>query len=217
MNKKFFAAALASALSLSSVAAFAATQSDITFDAWWTSHCPGIALSDDTVTVTFHDVNQGTTNWNNAIFVLYNGNGTVNGDGYAETAVFRLDNWGWDTNGGDTGDNYATLQANGITFTSSSTCNWDTFIADTQAGVDVTVTATNTSMTVVSSNGINYTCTYPSTSWLSLGGEYCTLSSINYTYASEATNTADATPVAYLAAATVIAGASVIAFRKRRA
>lgn len=185
--KKIISGAVASTIAMSILTAIptsaATTIPDHTYVGWWSYHTDGIELSaDKKVTITFHDVSNGVNNWDNGLLVFYNADeNKVGSTNYDEVGVYRVDNYGWAVGNGDTGENYAVYTAAGYTWESRSTVDWGAFLTQTQSGIDVTAEVTNTSVTLTTSNGIDYTATFPRTAdYLSLTAQDATLSNISY-------------------------------------
>lgn len=224
--KKVLAGVCAAAVMTVPVYAAESTIADATFTTFWgwdgQSTAQGVQLSDTDTTITFHDVSNGTNNWDNAIFVLFDStNGVMsnaNDQGsYAEKLVCRVDNWAWNANG-DKNTNLGDC-----TFTEGAiTTNWDTFVADAQAGIDVTITAKVTdgvaTAHLTTTNGMDYTVTAPGAKWIAIGGENCTLSNIKVVTADAAApTTGDMAPVALIAVAALVAGCYMVSSRKKTA
>ena len=222
-TRKFAACAAALTLAMS-ITALADTYS-YTQNTWWSTWTPSYELADG-ATLTFtgtssYDVNNdqgdgpGLQNWKciNTILSNVKTDGTAAPNdtaGYAEYAALRVDNWGW-------GDCYDGS-------TNESNWDWDAF-QSMISNASYTFTFTRSGNTVTET--INVTGADGTTGYQKYTVN-CSDSSIYVFFTAdagvtfsvstaEATNTGDATSVAYLAAATLIAGASVIAFRKRRA
>lgn len=200
--KKLLAILLAVAmlLGVALVASAAETSiADLDCSGWWTTHSDGIEVTEEGVTVTFTATTyeSATDNWQSAIIVVYSGDeGKVNGSGYSEYWVHRIDQYGWcvagqyynvDLNRWSGED---ALAAYGITATSvdSRTDGWANFLTDLKAGVECTLTAklegANCVMTL-DANGIYSTMILPvdtsKTTYISLSGQDAVLSNIKVT------------------------------------
>lgn len=155
----------------------------MTCPGWWKVFSQSWDIAEQDYEITFTTTNEGNANWNNAIFVLfYSDDGVMPADdadaraavNYEEFWVGRLDAFGWGPEGTEG------------TFTpAAEDTDWDAFLAATQAGAPVTLSASVADgiATVVSScAGVEYTTTVPVDAskpvYLCLGGELCTLSDL---------------------------------------
>ena len=113
MKKKFFAVALATTMTVSTVMTASA---ETISGAWWTSWSQGYEVADGETVEFDMELKGGNAPWNNVAAVFVNGKTTgttAPADevaGYKEYAVVRGDNWGW---GG--GDN-KTVDGNDISY-----------------------------------------------------------------------------------------------------
>lgn len=208
---------------------------------FWTTFSQAFELTTDELVITCTTKNNGDSNWNNLLYVIYNSEDTkvYPGDSeqatsgfYSEYWVARADNFGWglgeitETNVGEDFD-------------------WETWLAATQEGATVTITAKldgDNAVITLECAGVKYTSTVPvDTSkpvYLALTGEKCTLSDL--TVNGEATlfgnvsdegtpagggsdddkkkdspKTADATPVIPVAVALLGCAVVVVASKKK--
>lgn len=190
--KKMLAILLAVSMIMGLAISASADTATLDCTGWWTAHTDGVEVTTDGVTVTFDSTTyeSATANWNGPIYILYSGDeAKVNGAGYTEYWVHRLDNYGWAgewASWKNTNEHVADLNALGVTL--SSVCAdgcWDNFLANLQAGISVTVNAKlvdGNAVVQMIGNGVDYTVSVPvDTSkpvYLSLSGEMCTLSNI---------------------------------------
>ncbi len=174
---------------LSTVSASSAV-SDVDASGWWVNHSEGIALADGTkTTITF----TGTTyadyydNWDTPIYVVYSadeafagGEGISDTAGYTEYYVMRADVYGWGDNG-----NYTTV---------NTPEDWSVWVEESQKGTTGTITAVRNGNYVLIDyvyGDINSENSYAESitsiyigdtdnAYLSLTGEYCTVTDIAY-------------------------------------
>ena len=169
---------------------------DIDCTGWWVAHTEGVEITETPTTITYKSTTyaDATLNWNCPIWILYGGEeAKVNGAGYNEYWVHRADNYGWA--GGwaswqNTGEHMDALNALGVYMEGSyeDGC-WDNWVADSQAGVNGTVTAyldgNGNAVVSMTYHGVTNTMTVPvDTSapvYLSLSGELCSITEITAT------------------------------------
>ena len=156
---------------------------------FWTTFTSGYEVTEDVLTLTLTTTNNGSSNWENVIWVLYSSDSgylcssgadsdAAAADNYIEYYVGRADAYGWD---GASAVGTATLEA-----TYSDDFDWDTWLAATQAGAEVTITAVldgdGNAIVTLECEGMSYSVTIPvdsdSTIYLALTGENCTLSDL---------------------------------------
>lgn len=172
MKKKFFAVALATTMTVSTVMTASA---ETISGAWWTSWSQGYEVADGETVEFDMELKGGDAVWNNVAAVFVNGKTTgttAPADevaGYKEYAVVRGDNWGW---GG--GDN-KTVDGNDISYQGGIADLGDAdFIATMKdAHLEVSVTREGNDIeytyTAIGANGIETTRTVNFTSDLSEG------------------------------------------------
>ena len=172
MKKKFFAVALATTMTVSTVMTVSA---ETISGAWWTSWSQGYEVADGETVEFDMELKGGDAVWNNVAAVFVNGKTTgttAPADevaGYKEYAVVRGDNWGW---GG--GDN-KTVDGNDISYQGGIADLGDAdFIATMKdAHLEVSVTREGNDIeytyTAIGANGIETTRTVNFTSDLSEG------------------------------------------------
>lgn len=172
MKKKFFAVALATTMTVSTVMTASA---ETISGAWWTSWSQGYEVADGETVEFDMELKGGDAVWNNVAAVFVNGKTTgttAPADevaGYKEYAVVRGDNWGW---GG--GDN-KTVDGNDISYQGGIADLGDAdFIATMKdAHLEVSVTREGNGIeytyTAIGANGIETTRTVNFTSDLSEG------------------------------------------------
>lgn len=172
MKKKFFAVALATTMTVSTVMTASA---ETISGAWWTSWSQGYEVADGETVEFDMELKGGDAVWNNVSAVFVNGKTTgttAPADevaGYKEYAVVRGDNWGW---GG--GDN-KTVDGNDISYQGGIADLGDAdFIATMKdAHLEVSVTREGNDIeytyTAIGANGIETTRTVNFTSDLSEG------------------------------------------------
>lgn len=172
MKKKFFAVALATTMTVSTVMTASA---ETISGAWWTSWSQGYEVADGETVEFDMELKGGDTVWNNVSAVFVNGKTTgttAPADevaGYKEYAVVRGDNWGW---GG--GDN-KTVDGNDISYQGGvADLGEADFIATMKdAHLEVSVTREGNDIeytyTAIGANGIETTRTVNFTSDLSEG------------------------------------------------
>ena len=172
MKKKFFAVALATTMTVSTVLTASA---ETISGAWWTSWSQGYEVADGETVEFDMELKGGDAVWNNVAAVFVNGKTTgttAPADevaGYKEYAVVRGDNWGW---GG--GDN-KTVDGNDISYQGGIADLGDAdFIATMKdAHLEVSVTREGNDIeytyTAIGANGIETTRTVNFTSDLSEG------------------------------------------------
>ena len=172
MKKKFFAVALATTMTVSTVMTASA---ETISGAWWTSWSQGYEVADGETVEFDMEIKGGNAPWNNVAAVFVNGKTTgttAPADevaGYKEYAVVRGDNWGW---GG--GDN-KTVDGNDISYQGGiADLGEADFIATMKdAHLEVSVTREGNDIeytyTAIGANGIETTRTVNFTSDLSEG------------------------------------------------
>lgn len=172
MKKKFFAVALATTMTVSTVMTASA---ETISGAWWTSWSQGYEVADGETVEFDMELKGGDAVWNNVAAVFVNGKTTgttAPADevaGYKEYAVVRGDNWGW---GG--GDN-KTVDGNDISYQGGiADLGEADFIATMKdAHLEVSVTREGNDIeytyTAIGANGIETTRTVNFTSDLSEG------------------------------------------------
>ncbi len=172
MKKKFFAVALATTMTVSTVMTASA---ETISGAWWTSWSQGYEVADGETVEFDMELKGGDAVWNNVSAVFVNGKTTgttAPADevaGYKEYAVVRGDNWGW---GG--GDN-KTVDGNDISYQGGvADLGEADFIATMKdAHLEVSVTREGNDIeytyTAIGANGIETTRTVNFTSDLSEG------------------------------------------------
>ena len=172
MKKKFFAVALATTMTVSTVMTASA---ETISGAWWTSWSQGYEVADGETVEFDMELKGGDAVWNNVSAVFVNGKTTgttAPADevaGYKEYAVVRGDNWGW---GG--GDN-KTVDGNDISYQGGIADLGDAdFIATMKdAHLEVSITREGNDIeytyTAIGANGIETTRTVNFTSDLSEG------------------------------------------------
>lgn len=197
--KKILAIALA-AMMLIGCAVFASaaetTLPDSDGTGWWVNHTEGIEVTEEGFTATFTSTTyaDAANNWNGPLAVVYGADeAKVNGAGYVEYWVQRVDQYGFCVAAGYYGVDLnrwspeADLAAVGISVSSvdSRTDGWANFLADMQAGIECTVTGKLEDGKVVltfEANGINSTTILPvdtsKTTYVSLFAELATLTNI---------------------------------------
>ena len=172
MKKKFFAVALATTMTVSTVMTASA---ETISGAWWTSWSQGYEVADGETVEFDMEIKGGNAPWNNVAAVFVNGKTTgttAPADevaGYKEYAVVRGDNWGW---GG--GDN-KTVDGNDISYQGGiADLGEADFIATMKdAHLEVSITREGNDIeytyTAIGANGIETTRTVNFTSDLSEG------------------------------------------------
>lgn len=172
MKKKFFAVALATTMTVSTVMTASA---ETISGAWWTSWSQGYEVPDGETVEFDMELKGGNAPWNNVAAVFVNGKTTgttAPADevaGYKEYAVVRGDNWGW---GG--GDN-KTVDGNDISYQGGiADLGEADFIATMKdAHLEVSITREGNDIeytyTAIGANGIETTRTVNFTSDLSEG------------------------------------------------
>ncbi len=172
MKKKFFAVALATTMTVSTVMTASA---ETISGAWWTSWSQGYEVADGETVEFDMELKGGNAPWNNVAAVFVNGKTTgttAPADevaGYKEYAVVRGDNWGW---GG--GDN-KTVDGNDISYQGGiADLGEADFIATMKdAHLEVSITREGNDIeytyTAIGANGIETTRTVNFTSDLSEG------------------------------------------------
>lgn len=172
MKKKFFAVALATTMTVSTVMTASA---ETISGAWWTAWSQGYEVADGETVEFDMEIKGGNAPWNNVAAVFVNGKTTgttAPADevaGYKEYAVVRGDNWGW---GG--GDN-KTVDGNDISYQGGiADLGEADFIATMKdAHLEVSVTREGNDIeytyTAIGANGIETTRTVNFTSDLSEG------------------------------------------------
>ncbi len=172
MKKKFFAVALATTMTVSTVMTASA---ETISGAWWTSWSQGYEVADGETVEFDMELKGGDAVWNNVSAVFVNGKTTgttAPADevaGYKEYAVVRGDNWGW---GG--GDN-KTVDGNDISYQGGvADLGEADFIATMKdAHLEVSITREGNDIeytyTAIGANGIETTRTVNFTSDLSEG------------------------------------------------
>lgn len=172
MKKKFFAVALATTMTVSTVMTASA---ETISGAWWTSWSQGYEVADGETVEFDMELKGGNAPWNNVAAVFVNGKTTgttarqIEVAGYKEYAVVRGDNWGW---GG--GDN-KTVDGNDISYQGGiADLGEADFIATMKdAHLEVSITREGNDIeytyTAIGANGIETTRTVNFTSDLSEG------------------------------------------------
>lgn len=172
MKKKFFAVALATTMTVSTVMTASA---ETISGAWWTAWSQGYEVADGETVEFDMELKGGNAPWNNVAAVFVNGKTTgttAPADevaGYKEYAVVRGDNWGW---GG--GDN-KTVDGNDISYQGGiADLGEADFIATMKdAHLEVSITREGNDIeytyTAIGANGIETTRTVNFTSDLSEG------------------------------------------------
>lgn len=191
--KKILALAIVAMMAFACVFSASAAETtlpDVDSPAWWTGHTEGVAVDEAGVTFTFTVTayESATGNFNGPYCVLYAADeAKVNGAGYVEYWVGRGDAAGWSP-AANTWAGMETLNANGITYTSTGIdgwVGWDNFLATLKAGTDGKVTAKleDGKVTIVMEVcGLQSTAVIPVESgkpvYISLFGELATLTNI---------------------------------------
>ena len=140
--------------------------------------------SGDSYTFSFTNKSKGTNNWENFILAVAGATGAAYTGADQEILIIRADNWGW---GGGMSDFVAPDAASGNKLVFESNINWDTWVAENQAGMPVTITISRRGNTLtynatIGSYYVKLTATsgkaLPETAYVFFTGENCTLGNI---------------------------------------
>lgn len=143
---------------------------------FWTAFSQSFELSEEPLALHVTTKSNGTSNWENLLYVIYNSADAkvynAGTEGYTEYYVGRADNFGWGS-----GQITETTFAEGF--------DWAAWFAATQKGAEVTITAYldgDNAIVTLECAGVTYTTTTPvdiaKPVYLALTGENCTLSDL---------------------------------------
>ena len=155
---------------------------------FWGAHYPGFEITAEPHTYTFHSQTDAghISNWETPLFIAFHSDdGLVNGEGYREYGVIRSDNFYWDAPGDIVGPITLASTVYPAGFDADWDASWAAWQAANRAGVDCSVTTqlyNGHALIAVSNNGITTTYAVPVDTtvknYLSLSGEFCTLSNL---------------------------------------
>lgn len=163
---------------------------------WWQVFSDGIAVTEEGVEITFTNTSYADASqyYHGPAWIMYTGDeAKVNGAGYFEYWVQRGDNFGWavGANYGVDGTvdsaeaNAANLAAAGITYVSSVGHDWENYVANAKAGIEVRITSVREGNTVITTTEVGdvvSVVTLPVTAdkpvYISLTGEMTKLTNI---------------------------------------
>lgn len=208
MKKKFLAAALASAMAVTSAAAVSAVEvgtisGDLNVTTFFNEKTDAVEMKDgESYTFKFNNKSNGTNNYENFVLVVTSAVGADYTGADQELLVIRSDifavspspltdlpGWGEDN-----------------TFVWESDINWDNWVSDMQAGVDVEATISKegnkfTYSAKIGTYNVGFEATsggetLPDTVYVFLTGENCTLTGITATKTPEETEPEETEPEA---------------------
>lgn len=158
---------------------------------FWSAHTAGFEITAERHTYTFDSKTYAEAlDLYHAPFVVvyHSGNGLVNGDGYKEYAVIRMDNWNWDTEGATAQIGQDTAVIRKATEAFPEGFDWAVWQEANRNGAKCTVTTqlyNGCALIGVSDNGLTATYAIRVDSsvknYLSLSGDHCTLTNLKET------------------------------------
>ncbi len=160
---------------------------DMECEDWWTTFSEALSIEDgQKLVITGTTTNLGEYNYDNLVYILYSGDGGIRTFTYKEYFVGRVDNYGW---------------GSAAYMVTSAPDDWDTWLAETQAGAEFTLTVIYLDGTItieVECLGAEYTVTYTVSDssldyYIALSGEYCEVTNLSYTLYEAVTNLSDFT------------------------